>query len=161
MGKLTCRVAQFEDCEVGALVLQHHIAVELAPVRKRHPHLIGIGDDVIVGHDDPRRIDDDTGTERALDALFRLPDLTAVTEETTEEWIGKERRRRLLDDTGGVHVDHGRRHTLDDRGEGKLDLVGRIRDEPPLARARLAGRRRSEANAERRDERTPDRHRHC
>ena len=64
---------QLEDREIGALVLEHDIAIELAPVGERDLHLVGVGDDVEVGHDDPRRIDDDAGAERPLDALLGWP----------------------------------------------------------------------------------------
>ena len=68
------RTAKLQDREVGALVLEDDVAIELAPVGQRHLHLVGIGDDVIVGDDDARRVDEDARAERALDALAGRPE---------------------------------------------------------------------------------------
>ena len=51
----------------------------------------------------------------------------AAAEELAEERIGHE-RIVVLDDVGGVDIDHRRRHALDDRRERQLQLAHRAWD---------------------------------
>ena len=50
----------------------------------------------------------------------------AAAEELAEERIGEE-RILVLDDVGGIDVDHRRRHALHDRRKGELQLGERGR----------------------------------
>jgi len=45
--------------QIGALVLEHDVGGELALVGERHLDLIGLGDDVEIGHDQTIGADDD------------------------------------------------------------------------------------------------------
>ena len=55
-----------EHREIRAWIAQDDVGLELAPVDKRHLHLVHVLDDVIVGDDETRRIHDDTGAKRTL-----------------------------------------------------------------------------------------------
>jgi hypothetical protein len=88
---------------------------------ERDLHLAGAFDDVVVGDHEPGGIDDDAGAERAQHLLARHR-----AKELAEQRIVHE-RVAVFDDPGGVDVDHRRRHALDDRREGKLQLGGRGR----------------------------------
>ena len=116
--QVRARPADLQHRQIGALVLEHDVGREFALVGQRHLDLIGVLDDVEIGHDQARRVDDDAGAERALDALARLA--AEIAEEVPEERIGKERRGLLLDHARGIDVDHRRRDPLDHRREGKL-----------------------------------------
>src|SRR5436305_1675552 len=74
---------------------------------------------MIVGDDEPSRIDNDAGAERTLDLLARHR-----TEELAKERIGKE-RIVVGDNTRGIDIDDRGRDALDDRREGKFKLAGR------------------------------------
>ena len=65
-------IFQAQDRQIGAAVLQHDLGLEFALVRQRHLDLIGAFDDVVVGHDQTRRIDHHAGAERALHLLRLL-----------------------------------------------------------------------------------------
>ena len=108
--------------EIAALILEHDIGVELPLVGERDFHLVGIFYDMKIGDDKTRRIDDNAGTERALDLLARH----AAAEELAEErichkWI------IICDDVLGIDVDDRRRHAFHDRREGQLKLRRRAR----------------------------------
>ena len=112
-------------------------AVEFALVGERDLHVAGVLDDVIVGDDEARCIDDDAGAERAL---HLLPRHAAAAEELAEERIGHE-RILVLDHVAGIDVDHRRRHALHHRRIGQLELSGRSRHLALLgARGRKHGR---------------------
>ena len=130
-GKSLVRVLDAQNGEVAALVLEHDLGVELALVGERHLHFAGALDHVVIGDDQPGRIDDDAGAERALHLLARHR-----AEELAEQRIVEE-RVAVLDDAGGIDVDHRRRHALDHRRERQHQLGGRARHHALLrARAR-------------------------
>ena len=54
-GKLLVRHVDLEHGEVGALVGEQHLGLELALVGQRHLDVGGVGDDVVVGDDQPIR----------------------------------------------------------------------------------------------------------
>src|SRR5690606_31183259 len=92
-----------------------------APVGERHLHLCHALDDMVVGDDKPRRIDNDARTQRALHALARHAE-AAVSEEAAEEGIVEEGIGRPLLDPRAIDVDDARRRLLDDRRERELYL---------------------------------------
>ncbi len=105
--------------KVAALIFEHDIGFEFTFVGKRNFHLARALDHMIVGDDEPSRIDDDAGTERALDLLARHR-----AEELAEERIGQE-RIVVGDNARGIDIDDCGRDALDDRRKGKFKLAGR------------------------------------
>ena len=45
------------DIDLG--ILADHLGAQLLPIGEDHRHLVGVGDHVIVGDDDARRVDDE------------------------------------------------------------------------------------------------------
>jgi hypothetical protein len=113
--QIRARPGDLQHGQIGPLVLEHDIGREFALVRQRHLDLIGVLDDVEIGHDQARRVDDDAGAERPLDALAWRA--AKIAEEAAEERIGEEGRDLLLDHARGIDVDHRGRDPLDHRGE--------------------------------------------
>ena len=52
-----------EHGDIGLGVASHHLRLEPGPVLQDDDDLVGLGNDVVVGHDQPRSIDDEAGTE--------------------------------------------------------------------------------------------------
>ena len=92
--------------EIGALVLEHDLGLELALVGERDLDLVGILDDVVIGHDEPGGIDDHAGAERALDLLARAAQ-PAAAEEAAEDRV-VEHRHAIFDHPGRIDVDDRR-----------------------------------------------------
>src|SRR5207244_765037 len=66
---------------------------ELAPVAELHLDRLGAGDDVVIGEDDPLRIDEEAGTKAALGEFVRhlkLPWFEVVEEPT--KFVGEGER---------------------------------------------------------------------
>src|SRR5262249_59870236 len=97
--------------------------LELSLVGERNLDLVGALDDVVIGDDEAGVIDDYAGAKRALYLLARH---ARAAEEAAEDRI-IEQRITVLDDLGGVDVDHGRRHPLDHRRVGQRELSRRSR----------------------------------
>ena len=58
-----------QDGEIRVRILADDRRIGDPAVGQLHPDRIGAGDDVLVGHDGALRIDDDAGSQAALDAL--------------------------------------------------------------------------------------------
>ncbi len=56
-------VLQLEHGEVRARVAQHDLGLEFPPVGERHLHLGHVLDDVVVGDDEARPVDDHAGAD--------------------------------------------------------------------------------------------------
>ncbi len=81
-----------EHGEIAVLVRQQHLRLELAPVAQHDADFLGVLDDVVVGDDEARRIDDHARAERVLHPLARQPERRALAEEAAEERIVEQRR---------------------------------------------------------------------
>ena len=128
--------------QIRALVGQHQLRIELAPVGQRHRELLPALDHVMIGDDQTRRIDDHAGTERLLHPFARHAEAETVAEELLEEGIVEERRARtFLHDALGVDIDHRRRDPLDHRCVGQLHLGPAVR-QLPLLRSGAQGQKR-------------------
>ena len=92
---------EFQHRQIGLLVDADQLGLELAAVVHDDVDLVGIGDDVIVGHDDARGIDDEAGAERVglvrlqIAALGTARTAMAVLEEIVEELLERRARRQL------------------------------------------------------------------
>ena len=124
---------QAEHGKVGALVAQHDLGLELAPVGERHLHLGHVLDDVVVRDDEPGGVDDHPRAEGALHALARHG-RPALAEEAAEEVVHGFALAGALDPRA-VDVDDRRSRPPHDRREGKLHLA------PALGRGAGLGRR--------------------
>ena len=108
--------------QVGALVREHDLGLELAPVGQHHGDLVGALDDVMVGHDQAVRVDDHAGAERVLDALARAgrKPKSSPKKRLKNGSSNSGDARALADHLAlGVDVDHRRRRPLDHRREGQ------------------------------------------
>ncbi len=122
--------------EVGLGVLADQIGLELGAVVEDDADLVGVGDHVIVGDDEPGRIDDEAGAER-IDAARRLVRIVAalavvVLEELVEELLHR-RAGRQIGQLVGARVDFLRRRNID---HGVDDLLGDVGDAVRTARRR-------------------------
>ena len=107
--------------EVGTLVGDQHLGLELALVRERHLDVRGIGNDMVVGDDQSIRIDDDARSERTGNALARTAETAVAPKEAPEERVlGKAVGLLLHQFALRVDVDDGRRRGLHQRREGQL-----------------------------------------
>ncbi len=130
--KLLARRLQPQHGQIGAAVLQDDLGLELALVGERDLHLVGALDDVVVGHDQARRVDDHARAERALHLLRRT--VAGNAEEAAEDRI-VEQRIAVLHHLRGIDVDDRRRCPLHDRRKGQLQLARRGRN-PAILRQR-------------------------
>ncbi len=122
-----------DEGEVGARVGAHHGGFEGAVVVQGHFDVVGIGDDVVVGHDVAVLADDDTGARSdahlraalAFGALEAEEGLEEIVVEEVAEGIGHaptefEILRLFLppaEGLGGLDVHHGVDHLLGGAGE--------------------------------------------
>ena len=125
------RAFRLQHREVGARIAEHDRRLELALVGERDLHLGHALDDVVVGDDEPARVDDDAGAERALAAALEAVRRSraagaAVAEEAAHELF---HRRVLLAalDAGAIDVDDRGRGLLHHRRVGELDLRPALR----------------------------------
>ena len=95
-----------EDGEVGFRVAADDAGEGFTTVLQRHDDLIGAAGNVVVGEDVAFRAHDHAGTEARFHTLLLR---RVITEEAAELRILKQRMVRLVDDFGGVQVDHRRR----------------------------------------------------
>ena len=132
---------EFQHRKIGLLVDADQLGLELGAVVHDDADLVGIGDDVIVGHDDAGGVDDEAGAERVglvrlqIAALRTARTAMAVLEEIVEEFLERRARRQLrhgapavaaalgLDGLRGRDVDHRVDDLLGDIG----DAVGAAR----------------------------------
>ena len=143
--------AQQREVRLG--VLADQVGLELGAVVEDHADLVGVGDDVIVGDDEPGWIDDEAGTER-IDAARPLVRIVAalavvVLEELIEELFHR-RARRQVGQLFGARVDFLRRRNIDHRID---DLFGDVGDAVRTARRRRLRRRKRDRRRERGDRR--------
>ena len=148
-----------QEREVGLGVLADQIGLELGAVIENDADLVGVGDHVIVGDDQPGRIDDEAGAER-IDATRRLVRIVAlavvVLEELVEELFHR-RARRQIGQLVGARVDFLRCRNVDD---GVDDLLGDVGDGVRTARRRRSRRHEHGGGRERDNRRAmPDRSR--
>ena len=116
--------------EVGAAILEHDLGVELALVVERDFHLVRAFDHVVVGDD---QAVGSTITPEPSERCTCSRGNPAATEEAEERVFHEV---AVVDFLGGIDVDHGRRHALDDRGVGEL-AAARPRTAPRAALARI------------------------
>ncbi len=133
----TVAALEAQHREVGARIAQHDLGLELAPVGERHPHLGRVLDDVKVGDDEARRIDEHARAERLLHAIALAA--PAAAEEALEDRIVEQRVSRHVLDMRDVDVHHRRGDLLDHGREGQAHLrraLGRRLREPCRRRRR-------------------------
>ena len=119
--KALMRILDAQHGEIAALVLEHDLGLELALVGERHLDLVGALDHVHVGDDKAARIDDHAGAERALDLAAAA--VARHAEEAAEDRV-VEQRVAVLDDLGGIDIDHRRCHPLHHRRIGQPQFGG-------------------------------------
>ena len=118
----TVAALEAQHGEVGARIAQHDLGLELAPVAERHPHFGRVLDDVKVGDDEARRVDEDAGAERLLHPVALVP---AAAEEALEDRIVEQRVSRHPLDMRDIDVYH-RRRDLPDHGRKRQANLRRI-----------------------------------
>ncbi len=124
--------AQPQDSEIGALIAQDDIRVELALIGESDLHIGHSLDDVIIGDDETGWIDKNAGAERARDLLAGTAAILA--EEMPEDRIVEERIARQLFGARGIDIDDRRLHFFDDRREGEGDFRSTGRHLPLASR---------------------------
>ncbi len=92
--------------KVGFRVAADHAGQGFAAVAQGHDNLVGAGGHVVVGEDVAFRAHDHAGAEAGFHTALLGP---VVTEVATKLRVFKQRVRGLVDDLGGVQVDHGGR----------------------------------------------------
>jgi hypothetical protein len=125
-GKLLAPVLDAQHRKVGARILQYQRGLELAFVGERNLHLVRTLDDMIIGHDQTRGIDDHA---RAKGPLQLTTASARHTEEAAEDRIVQQ-RIAILHHLGGINIDHGWRHMVHHRRIRQAQL--RLRGKPPL-----------------------------
>src|SRR5437899_2841130 len=150
---------ELQDRNVGLLVDPDQLGLDLCAVVHDHVDFVGIRDDVIVGDDDARFIDDEAGAERigfarrlhlaVLVAALRRT-AAAVLEEVVEELLKRRARRQLRHRVPaaaaalGLHGLRGR-----DIDDGIDHLLGNVGD--AVRPARAGRHRRQQAGGTARD----------
>ena len=119
---------QPQDGEVRARIAQHDVRGELPLVVQGHLDLGRIGDDMVVGYDEPVALDDHARAQRPLHAL--PGDRGATSEELLEEGIVEDGAGLRAFDALGIDVDDGRDGAPDDRRIGKANGLRGGRHEP-------------------------------
>src|SRR5712675_1650733 len=101
-----CRRLEFQHRKIGLLVDAYQLGLDLGAVVHDDVDLVGIRDDVIVGHGDASGVDDEAGAERVGLARLQIPAsvtalgiapgaATAVLEKIVEEFLERRARRQL------------------------------------------------------------------
>ena len=134
--------------DIDLFVLANHFGLQFLAIGENDCYFIGVGDDVIVGDDDPGWIDDEAGAERirfALVLFLFLPviaALLAALEELLEKIVEGRTRLQLRRILGALVVHGLRRRDIHDGiadrireiGEGLRSLrAGRAGDGPDAA----------------------------
>ena len=130
----SARLSTFSTARSVRGSLQHDRRLELALVGERDLHLGHALDDVVVGDDEPARVDDDAGAERALAAALEAVRRSraagtagaAVAEEAAHELFHRGVLLAALD-AGAIDVDDRGRGLLHHRRVGELDLRPALR----------------------------------
>ena len=113
--------------QIALGVLADQLGRELGAVIEDDIDLVGVGDDVIVGDDEARRIDDEAGAQR-VDAARRVVRVVALAVVVLEEFVEKFLHRRAGRQIGQVadvrvdllrcrNVDHGVDHLFGNVGD--------------------------------------------
>ena len=132
--------------EVRPFIDQHDDGIELAAVRQRHGHLIGSGDNVIVGHDVTVRSYDYTRTEGVLNPLARGARRHHVAEKAAKERIVEERGAKdAPHNLARIYVDDCRSRLTYEWCVAELKL-GLRRGDDPFRGRRLRRHERSEGD---------------
>ncbi len=115
-GELFAGVLDAQQGKVVAFVGGDELGVELAPVEQHDADLLRALHDVGIGDDQPVGLDQHARAQRVLHPLALLGHAR-----------NRERQAAHPRGRGGVNVDHGRRHALDQRREGigKVAAAGR------------------------------------
>ncbi len=102
---------------VDLRVLADDLRLELLPVREVHGDLVGVGDHMIVGDDDPRRVDDEAGAHRAVAFLRGLGqariELLLAPQEFVEILVERRRVRVRLRNLAALRLDDFRGNVHD------------------------------------------------
>ena len=111
-----------EHRHVGHLVAAHHLGGVLAAVDEPHQHLVGVGDDVVVGDDVPFAVEDEARPGAAHRVAFAVLAAGGEAEEAAE-LLGDLllRHRGLLLD---LDVHHGRQDVAGGAAEGRREGLG-------------------------------------
>ena len=143
-GKRSAAVLDAEHREIGARVLEHDLDLELALVGERDLHLVGAVDDVVVGDDDARGIDDDAGAERRFCSAARRTAARRSGGRTGPPSAGCGGPR-----SSRPNLDDGWNHALDIGAYERPNASGEAEPRGPRARPLLAagGQRRLAASA--------------
>ena len=83
-----------EQRQVGDRVASDHLRRQDGFVRERHRDLLRVGDDMVIGDDQPRRIDDEPGTQRGNARVVRAR--RALFAEEFAEHLVERAARRIL-----------------------------------------------------------------
>ncbi len=135
-------IVQLQDREIGARIPQQDGRLDLALVGKGDAHLAHALDDMVVGDDEPGRIDHDAGAERALHSLLRHTK-AAIPKEAPEEGIVHERVLRPTLHPRTIDIDDAASALAHDRREGQGQLLARLRHHG-RSRQRRQGERRKQ-----------------
>ena len=129
----------FQQGQVRFLVLADDLGVELFAIVQDHGHLVRAFDDVIVGNDQPRLIDNETrsqGRDAARGLITAGPAVEAV-EKITEGRAFRELELRAFVRLA-LALDLLRRRDIDDRRQQALDQIGEtVGCAPRVGRNRL------------------------
>ena len=117
--KLLVPVLYAQYRKIGSRILQNKRRLKLAFVGERDLDLVGALNDVIVRHDQTRRIDDHARTQRPLQLIASSSPRHA--EEPAKNRV-VQKRIAVLHHFGGVDVDHRRRRVVHDRGIGQAQF---------------------------------------
>ena len=129
--------------EIGLLILANDLSLELSAIREDDIDLVGVRNDVIVGHHDARRVDDEAGAERthaarpafaALLARSAATVLEQVVEKLLKGGAGRHLRRGRA-----AHLDRLRGRDVDDRFDHAFGNVGDLVRSARRARRRNHG----------------------
>ena len=102
----------FQQGDVRGRIAAHQLGLELAPVLQRHADVVGVVDDVVVGHHMPCvGVDDDAGA-----AALPLAETRQVAEELAQARVRAHAHAHL-------DVDHRRGDFRQHRREGELAVV--------------------------------------
>ncbi len=110
--------------EIAARIAEQNLRREFAPVRQHHFHIGHVLDDVMIGHDEARRINNHAGAKRLRGRAARP---LSAAEKALKNGIVVNRVARLTVHPLRVDIDHRRRGLFHQRRKAQVHFRFRLR----------------------------------
>ena len=119
--KLGRRVLQFQNGKVCARIIQHELGLKLATVRQHDGQLLRAVDNMMIGHNQPRTVNNHARAQRLLGAPAGSGKI--IAKKLLEKRVIKQ-PAAALNDAARIDIHNTWNHLFNHRRKGKLNLSG-------------------------------------